>query len=161
MPARPGATSRLVEHELRIAAPPEIVFAYFTDPARMVEWFGMQATLDPRPGGACRIQTATGAVMVGSYVEVEPPRRVVFTWGFEPALFATPAESTTVEVTLTPDGDGTVLHLAHGGIAADAEAFHRAGWAHYLARLADAARGAPPPEDSWTDTRTVLRALDL
>jgi uncharacterized protein YndB with AHSA1/START domain len=161
MPARPGATSRLVEHELRIAAPPEIVFAYFTDPARMVEWFGMQATLDPRPGGACRIQTATGAVMVGSYVEVEPPRRVVFTWGFEPEVFGTPAASTTVEVTLTPDGDGTVVRLAHGGLVPDGVPFHRAGWAHYLPRLAEAACGTPPPQDSWADTQTVLRELGL
>jgi uncharacterized protein YndB with AHSA1/START domain len=159
MPAGPGATSPVVEHEIRIAAAPEIVFAYFTDPVRMVEWFGTQATLDPRPGGACRIRTAGGAVMAGTYVEVDPPRRIVFTWGFEPEVFATPAASTTVEVTLTPDGDGTVLHLAHGGIAPDGVPFHRAGWTHYLARLADAARGAPPPQDSWADTQTVLRDI--
>src|SRR4051794_10661810 len=116
-------TNPLVEHELRIAAAPEIVFAYFTDPARMVEGFGTQAPLAPRPGGVCRIQPAGGAVMSGSYVEVAPPRRVVFTWGFEPELFATPAASTTVEVTLTPDGDGTVLRLAHGGLVPDGVPF--------------------------------------
>ena len=49
MPAGPGATSRLVEHELRIAAAPEIVFAYFTDPARMVEWFGHAGHAGPAP----------------------------------------------------------------------------------------------------------------
>src|SRR5881275_931728 len=112
MPARPGVTS-VIEHVVRVAAAPETIFAYFTDPARMVEWFGTQATLDPRPGGACRVRTVAGTVMAGSYVEVDPPRRVVFTWGFEPEVFATPAESTTVEVTLTPDGEGTLLHLAH------------------------------------------------
>ena len=48
MPARPRETSVIV-HELRVAARPETVFAYFTDPARMVRWMGAEATLDPRP----------------------------------------------------------------------------------------------------------------
>src|SRR5204863_6169331 len=54
MPAPPPETS-VVEHELRVAARPETVFAYFTDPAKMVQWMGAEATLDPRPGGICRI----------------------------------------------------------------------------------------------------------
>ena len=51
----PGATDP-VRSELRIAAPPEIVFAYFTDPARMVDWMGVAALLDPRPGGTFRVE---------------------------------------------------------------------------------------------------------
>src|SRR5213080_2708377 len=54
MPATPGETSA-TEHELRIAARPETVFGYFTDPEKMVQWMGAEATLDPRPGGVCRI----------------------------------------------------------------------------------------------------------
>ena len=54
-PARPSETDGLIEHEIRIAAAPEIVFASFTDLAKMVQWMGTEATLDPRPGGVCRI----------------------------------------------------------------------------------------------------------
>ena len=54
MPDTPVETS-VTEHELRVAARPETVFAYFTDPVKMVQWMGVDATLDPRPGGVCRI----------------------------------------------------------------------------------------------------------
>ena len=47
--------SDVLERELHIAARPEIVFAFFTDPAKMIRWMGKQATLDPRPGGICLI----------------------------------------------------------------------------------------------------------
>ena len=78
----PDATEPL-RHELQIAAPPEVVFAYFTDPGRMVEWMVVGALLDPRPGGALRIDANGRDVVVGEYLELEPPRRLVFTWGFD------------------------------------------------------------------------------
>ena len=52
--ARPPETS-VVEHQVTVAARPEVLFGYFTDPAMMVRWMGSEATLDPRPGGVCRI----------------------------------------------------------------------------------------------------------
>lgn len=51
----PSATDPL-RHEVRIAAPPEVVFAYFTDPIRIVSWMGVSALLDPRPGGTFRVE---------------------------------------------------------------------------------------------------------
>ena len=78
----PDATDP-VRSEVRIAAPPEVVFPYFTDPARMVDWMGVSALLDPRPGGAFRVEPNGRDVVLGEYIEVEPPHRVVFTWGFE------------------------------------------------------------------------------
>ena len=76
-------TTEPLRNELRIAAPPEIVFPYFTDPARMTDWMGVAALLDPRPGGTFRVEANGRDVVVGEYVEVEPPHRVVFTWGFD------------------------------------------------------------------------------
>ena len=113
MPAEQSKTEGLVEHEVRVAASPDSVFEYFTDPAKMVKWMGVEATLDPRPGGVCRINPSGQAVMLGEYVEVDRPRRLVFTWGWETALFKTPPQSTLVEVSLTPDGEDTVVRLAH------------------------------------------------
>jgi uncharacterized protein YndB with AHSA1/START domain len=83
VPAPPGETEGEFEYELRIAASPETVFEHFTDPAKMVRWMGTEVTLDPRPGGVCRINPAGHAVMSGRFVEVDPPRRVVFMWGWE------------------------------------------------------------------------------
>jgi uncharacterized protein YndB with AHSA1/START domain len=174
MPATPPETS-VVEHEVRVAARPEIVFSYFTDPARMVRWMGAEATLDPRPGGVCRIvfqpteqrvdfvRTAFGAreeraaagssrAVLGEFVEVDPHRRIVFTWGWEQALFALPPQSTEVDVSLVPENGHTVVRLAHRRLPEPAVAFHRAGWEHYLGRLSIAAGGGDPGRDPWQET---------
>ena len=170
MPA-PPATS-VLEHEVRIAASPETVFGYFTDPSRFVLWMGAEATLDPRPGGICRIAFAPSAdqleavrasvgdalkpkgrptgVMSGRFVEVDPPHRVSFTWGWEDAPFTVPPQSTEVEVSLTPEGDETVVRLTHRRLPAPAIAFHRAGWEHFLPRLRVAAGGGDPGPDPWS-----------
>src|SRR5207302_5551445 len=113
MPAEPISTENVLEHEVRIAASPETVFAYFTDPAKMVQWMGTEAVLDPRPGGVCRVNPSGHAAVLGEFVEVDPPRRISFTWGWEDELFATPPQSTLVEVSLTPHDDHTVVRLAH------------------------------------------------
>jgi uncharacterized protein YndB with AHSA1/START domain len=159
MPALPSETDSVIEHEIRVAASPETVFAYFTDPARMVQWMGTEATLDPRPGGVCRINPSGHATMLGEFVEVDPPRRIVFTWGWETETFSTPPQSTLVEVSLTPEGGDTVVRLAHRRLRPDAVAFHRCGWVHYLPRLALVASGRDAGLDPWRDLEIATRAL--
>jgi uncharacterized protein YndB with AHSA1/START domain len=150
MSAERYATEAVIEHELRVTASPDSVFDYFVDPAKMGQWMG-EATLDPRPGGVCRVSPNGHASVLGEYVEIDRPRKVVFTWGWEQVLFATPPQSTLVEVSLTPDGEDTIVRLAHRRLKPEALAFHRAGWDHYLARLALAASGQDPGEDPWRD----------
>jgi uncharacterized protein YndB with AHSA1/START domain len=147
----PAATDPL-RQELRIEAPPAVVFAYFTDPARIVHWMGIAALVDPRAGGALRIEVNGRDVVLGEYVEVRPPHRVVFTWGFDGTERAVVAGSTRVEVTLRPDGDGTLLTLEHHGLSGPALEAHAAGWTHYLARLAHTASGNAPVPDPWITT---------
>jgi len=157
----PSETEQVFEYEIRIAASAETVFEHFTDPAKMVRWMGTEATLDPRPGGICRINPAGHAAMSGRFVEVERPRRLVFTWGWEIELLATPPQSTIVEVSLTPDGEGTVLRLAHRRLKPDAVRYHRAGWEHYLPRLALVAAGEDPGTDPWRDLPVVTKELGI
>jgi uncharacterized protein YndB with AHSA1/START domain len=159
VPTERSETDSVVEHLVRVAASPETIFAYFTDPAKMVEWMGTEATLDPRPGGICRVNPAGHEVMLGEFVEVDPPRRLVFTWGWEHGLFFTPPQSTLVEVSLTPDGEETVVRLVHRRQKPAVVAFHRAGWEHYLARLALVAGGSEPGPDPWRDFGTVVEEL--
>ena len=71
-----------VELEVRIDARPEIVFEFFVDPEKMSRWKGTSAEIDPRPGGTYRVGgIAGGATVVGEFVEIDPPRRLVFIVG--------------------------------------------------------------------------------
>lgn len=116
-----------------IAAPPAVVFPYFTDPALIVAWIGERAELDPRPGGVFALDL--GEVLArGTYLAVDPPYRVVFSWGI-PGNDALPPGGSTVEVVLTPDGDDTLVVLTHRGLPSTHLADHRAGWEHQLGRL--------------------------
>jgi uncharacterized protein YndB with AHSA1/START domain len=138
------AAGQTVELEVRLDAPPEEVFRFLTEPARYVRWQGMAAELDPRPGGTYRVWMDPDTVASGEYVEVEPPRRVVFTWGWV-GNAGVPPGSTTVEVTLSPDGDGTILSLVHRGLPdGEAAALHEEGWRLYTGRLQVAVTGADP-----------------
>jgi uncharacterized protein YndB with AHSA1/START domain len=159
MSGPPSETEQVLEYESRVAASPETIFGYFTDPAKMVQWMGTEATLDPRPGGVCRVNPTGHAAMSGEYVEVEPPHRIVFTWGWETQLFSTPPQSTLVEVSLIPDGEHTVVRLKHRRLRPGAVAFHRAGWEHYLPRLASVASGGDPGIDPWRDLAVNLKQL--
>jgi uncharacterized protein YndB with AHSA1/START domain len=80
-----AGTSQVVECEVRIDASPETIFDFFTDPAKAVRWMGERATLDPRPGGVYEVEMRNQYTAIGEYVEVDPPHRVVFTWGCRPA----------------------------------------------------------------------------
>ena len=141
--------SEALERQVRIAARPETVFSFFTDPEKMVRWKGIEASLDPRPGGVYRVNMNGRDVASGQYVEVVPHTRVVFTWGWEGEGTAFPPGSSTVEISLIPDGDGTIVRLRHLGLPADQRDPHQEGWDHYLARLTTVAEGRDPGPDPW------------
>jgi uncharacterized protein YndB with AHSA1/START domain len=142
--------SEEIVREVRIAASPEAVFGYFTDADKLVVWKAARAELDARPGGVFRMDvTGYGDVARGRYVEIDPPRRVVFTWEWEDQGAAAPPARSVVEVTLSPDGDGTLLRLVHRGVPREFRRGSAAGWAHYLPRLALAAAGHDPGPDPW------------
>ena len=154
------AARHAIEIERRIQASPETVFAYFTDPERYRMWQGMEAELDPRPGGVFRVRMTgrSGTVVRGEYVEVEPPRRLVFTWGWErmdqlpEGMADVPPGTSMVEVDLVPDGEGTVLRLRHSGLPSDvAHAFHGNGWDASLVRLVAAAEGRDPGPNPFAE----------
>jgi uncharacterized protein YndB with AHSA1/START domain len=128
-----------VECEIRIEASPETVFEFFTDPSKAVQWMGEDATLDPRPGGIYKVAMNEQYVAIGEYVEVDPPHRVVFTWGWKDDLEMMPPGSTTVEITLVPDGNATLVQLVHRDIPTEAAESHRGGWNRFLPQLALAA----------------------
>jgi uncharacterized protein YndB with AHSA1/START domain len=144
-------TSTPVEVELTIDASPETVFDFFTDPDKMVQWMGTSHRLDPRPGGTFRCDINGRDIAAGEYVEVDRPRRVVFTWGWEADDSPTRPGSSTVEVDLAAAGEGTRLRLTHRDLpSAESAQAHAHGWEHYAERLATAAAGGEPGADPWS-----------
>ncbi len=136
-----------VDQEIRIEARPEDLFPYFTDPSKMTHWMGIDCKLDATPGGSLRIDVNGTNVAGGHFVVVEPPTRLVFTWGWEGADEMPPG-STSVDVRLTPDGDATIVRLTHRDLPTPEQVeSHAAGWGHFLARLAVAATGGDPGPD--------------
>jgi len=141
------ADVRDVVKEMRIKATPETIFPFFTDPEKMMQWKG-KADLDPKPGGQYRCVMQSDYVALGEYVTVDPPRRVVFTFGWDVEGNPIAPGSTTVEVTLTPDGDETIVQLRHSGLPDEQACIdHGRGWVHYLERLAIAAPGGDAGPD--------------
>jgi uncharacterized protein YndB with AHSA1/START domain len=124
-----------IEREVRIAARPETVFAFWVEPDKMARWMGRDVRLDPRPGGELRIDYNGSDVASGRFVEVDPPSRIVMTWGWEAPGDATSPGGSTVEVDFVADGDGTIVRLRHSGLAAGAVEGHAEGWDHFLPAL--------------------------
>jgi uncharacterized protein YndB with AHSA1/START domain len=137
------------ERTLSIDATPETVWEFFVDPEKLCRWKGMNAQLEPRAGGLYRCEVIPGHTAIGEYVELDRPRRLVFTWGWD-GNDKVPPGSSTIEVELAPEGTGTRLHFVHKDLP-DAEqvASHAGGWDHYLPRLEAAAAGRDPGEDPW------------
>jgi uncharacterized protein YndB with AHSA1/START domain len=127
--------------EIAIRAPAEAVYAMFTDPAELVRWIGIRALLEPRPGGAFRFELVPGEFCSGRYVELDPHRRIVFTWGWESGAIPVAPGSTTVEVDLDERDGVTHVRLTHRGLDAALRPMHAEGWERYLERLAAAAEG--------------------
>ena len=143
-------TVEAVEVEVRIAANPETVFDFFVEPDRMIQWMGRSARLDARAGGEFYVDINGDAIASGEYVALEPPDRVVFTWGWNSEDSVTSAGSTTVEVLLEAVGEETNVRLIHSDLPSEESATkHGHGWRHYLARLSEAAAGRDAGPDEY------------
>jgi len=132
---------RVLHLERLLDAPPERVFAAWTDPALLRRWWAAEpgwttpeATVDLRPGGAYRLsmQGTDGIVrtVIGEYLEVEPPRRLVYTWRWEsPGYRAPDGGVTVVSVDFVAEGAGTRVVLEQRDHESEAARdSHGRGW---------------------------------
>jgi uncharacterized protein YndB with AHSA1/START domain len=143
--------STIIRREIAIAARPETVWQLLVDPREMVRWMGRSARVDLRPGGEYRVEVIPGHTASGSFVEIDPYRRLVYTWGWD-GKESVPPGTTTVIFELEPRGGGTLLRFTHRDLPnAEAAATHAHGWQHYLPRLAALGSGSDPGRDPWLD----------
>ncbi len=142
-----------VEREVTIAASREAVWEFLVDPDKAARWMGQAVSFDARPGGHYRVEVIPGHTARGEFVELDPPHRLVYTWGWEPGEEGdnpVPPGSTTVEVELVEIGGETLVRFRHFGLpTAEAADSHAHGWDHYLERLEIAAAGGEPGVDPW------------
>jgi uncharacterized protein (TIGR03086 family) len=123
-------------------------FALITQPDRLRRWKAITARVDLRAGGDYRWTIIPGHSACGTFTEVEPGRRIVFTWGWEGDA-ALPPGASTVTITLEPAERGTIVRLVHDGLTGEQAAMHGEGWTHYLGRLVEAGTRGDAGADEW------------
>src|SRR5690349_7112851 len=133
-----------IERTIELAHPPEKVWAALTTAEGLSAWFGDEAAIDLRPGGAARMRWNEEGFTAQMRVErVEEPEVFGFTWG----IYGLPEDDprrTYVEFTLEPAAAGTRLTVIESGFAqlpedAHDKAFHgnTDGWASELGELVE------------------------
>lgn len=140
----------VVRRETQIAAPPATVFAFLTDPEKIVSWVGVEATTEAHPGGLYLLKGVASdhaRVARGAFREVVPVHRLAYTFGWEGGQEVPPGSS-LIEIDLIERDGGTLLRMTHSGLPNEAQCVsHNTGWAHYLGRLTIAAGGGNPGID--------------
>lgn len=125
-----------LQRAVTIQAPPETVFRFFTDSARWARWWGAGSTIDAKPGGDVYIRHPGGIESAGKVVEVDAPRRLVFTYGFVSGT-PIPAGSSQVTIELAPHAKGTRLTLNHAIADLATRDEHVQGWRFQLSLFAN------------------------
>jgi uncharacterized protein YndB with AHSA1/START domain len=147
-----SGTGTLVHVTRELPAPRESVFRAWTEPELFEQWFALPGTsslhaeMDVRAGGNYRI-TVTRELfpgtthVVGTYLEVVPPERLVFTWGWEdPPTLEGLQELEDVDSRVTVQfhelNHSTEVSITHERLdTEELRAFHRWGWDETLERL--------------------------
>jgi uncharacterized protein YndB with AHSA1/START domain len=145
----------VVRRETQIAAPAATVFAFLTDPRKILSWMGAEASTELHPGGLYLVKGVGERANVarGEFREVVPVHRLAYSFGWE-GREEVPPGSSLIEIDLIERDGGTLVRMTHSGLPNAAQcASHDRGWAHYLARLATAAAGGDPGVDQGVARR--------
>jgi uncharacterized protein YndB with AHSA1/START domain len=137
----------MVRQETQIAAPPATVFAFLTDPEKIISWMGMEAKTEMHPGGLYLLKVNKLRTARGTFREVVPVHRLAYSFGWD-GDEEVPPGSGLIEIDLIDRDGGTLLCMTHSGLPNAAQcASHAKGWAHYLGRLGVVAVGRNPGAD--------------
>lgn len=128
-------TERL-DRTIHIAAPPALVFSFFTDDARWAAWWGSGSRIDARLGGQILIRYPGAVEATGEILEIAAPSRLVFTYGYVSGQPIPPGAS-RVTIALAPERGGTRLDLRHEFADAAVRDQHVQGWRYQLSLFAN------------------------
>jgi uncharacterized protein YndB with AHSA1/START domain len=142
-----------------IQASPATVFRFFTDSERWAKWWGAGSTIDARPGGKVYILQPGGVETLGEVLEISPPERLVFTYGYASGK-PMPPGSSRVTIQLQAVSGGTRLQLMHELPNEPARDVHVQGWRFQLSLFAnvvadEAFSGAAATADAWFDAWAI------
>jgi uncharacterized protein YndB with AHSA1/START domain len=140
----------IVRRETQIAAPPATVFAFLTDPQKIVNWMGGESETEVHPGGIYLLKgVGRGRTARGAFREVVPVHRLAYSFGWD-GDDEVPPGSSLIEIDLIDRDGGTLMRMTHSGLPNETScANHATGWAHYMGRLSVAASGRDPGPDPW------------
>src|SRR6266566_3263169 len=110
-------TAEVVTASVHIDAPPERVYEYFTRPEAIVRWMGDYARLEPEPGGQFTVDV-NGAPVRGRFMLLDPPHRLVISWGYAGSERLPPGASTP-DVRFIAEDTGTRVDLEHRDLPGD------------------------------------------
>ena len=112
-----------IRREVTVAAAPDAVWYALTDPGELAAWFGAEAEIDLRVGGAVRFRWPDRTERRGLVVHVDPPRRLAFRWRElrTSASGLSIADATVVAFTLDAEEERTRVTVteSRGIVAAD------------------------------------------
>jgi len=125
-----------LERSVVIHAEPKVVFRFLQETERWASWWGAGSSIDPRPGGRVLIRHADGVDVLGEVIDIAPPERIVFNYGFMDRK-AELAGDSRVTICLEPLGQSTRLKLTHEFNDAAARDEHVQGWRFQLSVFAN------------------------
>ena len=140
-----------LDRSILINASRETVFGYFTDSTRWARWWGQGSTIDARAGGAVQIVHPGGVQVAGEILEIDPPARLVFTYGYVSGT-PMPVGASVVTIQLDDDHQGTRLNLSHVFTDENARNEMAQGWRFQLSLFGNLVTNdlhAGATTDSW------------
>ena len=124
--------SHRLDRTIVIRATPQTVFRFFTDNTRWAAWWGQGSTIDPRKGGDVRIRYPDGTEVAGTILDLDAPKRLIFTYGFVSGA-PIAVGSSRVTINLERHDAGTRLNLTHEFADIVVRDEHVQGWRYQLA----------------------------
>jgi uncharacterized protein YndB with AHSA1/START domain len=129
-----------LDRTVLIHADRAVVFRFFTDSARWAAWWGAGSSVEPRIGGRIFIRYPNGVEVSGEVVELVPPDRVSFTYGYVSGTPISPGGS-LVTIKLEEEPAGTRVRLSHAFAEPLVRDHHVQGWRYQLSLFANAVAG--------------------
>ena len=145
------SADRVVTIRRVLPAPPDVVYDEWLDPVGMLEWMcprparAVKISLEPSVGRPLRIDiedSGSSLYVTGTFVELDRPRRLRFTWSC--SAWADPSVQSLVTVTLEARGaDETMMTIEHEQLPPQEADSHQHGWGTIALQLGGVLRGGP------------------